>query len=79
MATTVGVLTGIAVSTVLVGWWIGPIVAVTLAASSATVWLALRKIGGLVGDVLGAIEQVVECVVLVTVSGLAARHAVWWG
>ena len=79
LATTVGVLTGLVVSTVLVGWWIGPIVAVTLAATGATVWLALRKIGGLVGDVLGAIEQVVECVVLVTVCGLAARHAVWWG
>ena len=26
------------------------------------------------GDVLGAIEQVGECIVLVIVTGLAARH-----
>jgi hypothetical protein len=28
--------------------------------------------------VLGAIEQVVECLVIVTVSGLATRHVLWW-
>jgi adenosylcobinamide-GDP ribazoletransferase len=39
----------------------------------------LRKVGGLTGDVLGAIEQVAECLVLVTVTGLASRHAIWWG
>ena len=26
----------------------------------------------------GAVEQIAECLVLVTVTGLAARHAVWW-
>jgi hypothetical protein len=28
--------------------------------------------------VLGAIEQVAECLILVTVTGLASRHAIWW-
>ena len=27
---------------------------------------------------LGAIEQVGECLVLVVVSGLASRHELWW-
>jgi adenosylcobinamide-GDP ribazoletransferase len=53
-------------------------VGAALVAAAATAWLAVRKIGGLVGDVLGAIEQVVECIVLVVVSGLAERHVLWW-
>ena len=39
---------------------------------------APRAFGGITGDILGAVEQVAECLVLVTVTGLAARHAVWW-
>jgi adenosylcobinamide-GDP ribazoletransferase len=42
------------------------------------VWLSIRKIGGMTGDVLGAVEQVVECLVLVVASGLASRYDVWW-
>ena len=34
----------------------------------------MRAFGGITGDVLGAIEQVGECLVLVVVSGLASRH-----
>jgi adenosylcobinamide-GDP ribazoletransferase len=74
----VGVLAALVVCALLVGWWLGPIVAVAVAGGGATVWLAMRKIGGLAGDVLGAIEQVVECLVLIVVSGLASRHGVWW-
>ena len=33
--------------------------------------LARRKIGGISGDVLGATEQVAECLCLVMLSGLA--------
>jgi adenosylcobinamide-GDP ribazoletransferase len=40
--------------------------------------LAMRKIGGVTGDVLGAVEQVTECLVLVAVTALAPRHALWW-
>lgn len=69
------VLAGLAA---LTGWWIGPFVAASLVAAAAVVMLAVRKIGGLAGDVLGAIEQVVECSVLVVASGLAMRWQLWW-
>ena len=48
-------------------------------AAVAVALLARRAFGGITGDVLGAVEQVAECLVLVTVSGLAARHTIWWG
>jgi adenosylcobinamide-GDP ribazoletransferase len=47
-------------------------------AALAVGWLAVRKLGGLTGDVLGAVEQVAECLVLVTITALASRHALWW-
>jgi len=62
----------------LTGWWLAPLVGVSVAGAAAALWLSNRKIGGLTGDTLGAIEQVVECLVLVTVSGLALRHQLWW-
>ena len=41
-------------------------------------WLAMRKIGGISGDVLGTCEQVAECLCLVVLTGLATHHSVWW-
>jgi adenosylcobinamide-GDP ribazoletransferase len=78
VATTLGIVAALAVVLVATGWWTGPLVLTTAAGAAAVGVLAMRKIGGLTGDVLGAIEQVVECLVLVTVSGLASRHALWW-
>jgi adenosylcobinamide-GDP ribazoletransferase len=60
------------------GWWVGPLAVGAAVAAAAVAWLAWRAFGGITGDVLGAIEQVVECVVLVVVTGLARHHAVWW-
>jgi adenosylcobinamide-GDP ribazoletransferase len=77
-ATTVGIAAALAIVAVVTGWWTGPLLAATAVCAGAVALLAMRKIGGLTGDVLGAIEQVVECLVIVTVSGLAARHALWW-
>jgi adenosylcobinamide-GDP ribazoletransferase len=76
--TTIGVVSGLAVTFVALGWWAGPLLAAAVAGTAVVGWLAMRKIGGVVGDVLGAIEQVVECLVLIVVSGIAARHTVWW-
>jgi adenosylcobinamide-GDP ribazoletransferase len=40
--------------------------------------LAVRAFDGVSGDILGAVEQVAECAVLVAVTGLAAHHTPWW-
>lgn len=60
---------------------LGAVVAVAAALASAgavvvALW-ARRRIGGVTGDVLGAAEQVGECVVLVLMSALAPE-AVWF-
>jgi adenosylcobinamide-GDP ribazoletransferase len=54
------------------------IAAAGVAAAATTGALALRKIGGVTGDVLGAVEQVTECLVLVVLTGFASRHILWW-
>lgn len=76
--TVLGIVAAVAAVAALTGWWVAPLLAAALVGGLAVGWLAMRKIGGLVGDVLGAIEQVVECLVLIVVSGLAARYALWW-
>lgn len=73
-----GVTAGLTLSALVAGWWIAPCVVAAIVGTAAVVVLAVRKIGGIAGDVLGAVEQVVECLVLVVVSGLAARHSLWW-
>lgn len=69
---------GVAATAVVAGWWTVPLVATAVLGAAVVAALAVRKIGGLVGDVLGAAEQVVECLVLVVVSGLASQYQVWW-
>lgn len=76
--TLVGLGAGLMITTLVTGWWVVPFVAAAVLGTAAVVVLAVRKIGGLAGDVLGAVEQVVECLVLVVASGLAAHHALWW-
>lgn len=76
--TTLGLAAGAAVVAALTGWWTLPFLVAAAVGIAVTVWLAVRKIGGLAGDVLGAVEQVVECLVLIVASGLAARHTIWW-
>ena len=74
----VGCTAGLALAALAVGWWVAPLAAAALAAASATGLLAHRKIGGISGDVLGAAEQVAECLCLVVISGVAMRHQLWW-
>ena len=76
--TAVGLVAGLAVVAGLTGWWVLPFVGAAAVGTVAVVWLAVRKIGGLAGDVLGAVEQVVECLVLIVAAGLAARYDLWW-
>jgi adenosylcobinamide-GDP ribazoletransferase len=74
----VGVIAGVAITAAAIGWWAGPVLAAVAVGAAVVVWLAIRKIGGVSGDVFGTVEQVGECLALVVVSGLAAHHQLWW-
>lgn len=66
-------VSALVVTVAVAAWWAAVLVAVTAAGSLAVTVLALRKIGGIAGDVLGAVEQVVECLVLVAACAIATR------
>ena len=72
------VVLGSGITVVAIGWWAGPVLAAASAAAVAVGALAKHKIGGISGDVLGACEQVAECLCLVVLSGLATHHPLWW-
>jgi adenosylcobinamide-GDP ribazoletransferase len=74
----IGEASGVAIAALAVGWWVGPFVLATVTGAGAVAWLAMRKLGGITGDVLGAAEQVIECLVLVVATGLATRYTLWW-
>jgi adenosylcobinamide-GDP ribazoletransferase len=74
----VGVIGAVIIASVATGWWVGPFVLAATVGAGAMAWLARRKIGGVTGDVLGAAEQIVECLVLVTATGLTSRYGLWW-
>ncbi|MET0145102.1 MAG: adenosylcobinamide-GDP ribazoletransferase [Ilumatobacteraceae bacterium] len=67
------------IGAIATGWWIGPLAGAAAIGAAAVAAVAVRSLGGITGDVLGGIEQVGECLVLVVVSGVAAHHVVWWG
>jgi adenosylcobinamide-GDP ribazoletransferase len=71
----VGGAAGVAVAVAVAGWWAAPLALCAALGAALTGVLAHRKIGGLSGDVLGAAEQVAECLVLVTATALATHGA----
>jgi adenosylcobinamide-GDP ribazoletransferase len=71
-------LAAVAIAALATGWWVGPLAVGAAAAAAVVLYWAWRALGGITGDVLGAIEQVAECTVLVVVTGLAAHHSLWW-
>lgn len=73
-----GVLVALACSALVSGWWVGPLALAAGVGAVAVVLLAHRAFGGISGDLLGAVEQVGECLVLIVVSGLALHHRPWW-
>lgn len=70
----VGCAAGIAITVVAIGWWAAPLTAAAVVAAAGTGLLARRKIGGINGDVLGAAEQVAECLCLVVLGGLTLHR-----
>lgn len=74
----VGVVAAVAIAAAATGWWVGPLVAAVALGAVAVTVLANRAFDGVSGDILGAVEQVGECLVLIVVSGLALHHQPWW-
>ena len=74
----VGVAAALMIGAVATGWWVGPLALAAGVGATAVALLAIRAFGGISGDILGAVEQVGECLVLVVVTGLALRHPLWW-
>lgn len=73
-----GVLSAVAIAAAATGWWAIPLAAVVTVAAIIVALVAKRAFGGISGDILGAVEQVAECLVLIVVTGLALRHQLWW-
>jgi adenosylcobinamide-GDP ribazoletransferase len=69
---------GVAITALAVGSWVLAVAVAAAVAVALTGALAMRKIQGISGDVLGASEQVAEAAILVVVSGLAMRWPLWW-
>lgn len=74
----IGVAAAVALAGLATGWWVLPLATAAAVVAVAVTAVARRAFEGVTGDVLGAVEQVGECAVLVVVAGLAMRHAVWW-
>jgi adenosylcobinamide-GDP ribazoletransferase len=73
-----GVVAALAITTLVSGWWVGPLAIAAAVGAAIVIRLAHRCFDGISGDLLGAVEQVGECLVLIVVSGLALHHAPWW-
>jgi adenosylcobinamide-GDP ribazoletransferase len=73
-----GVLAALLIGALAVGWWTVPFAAAALVAALTVSLVARRAFGGVSGDILGAVEQVAECAVLVVATGLTLRHPLWW-
>lgn len=80
-ATTLALVVGLVIAALAVGVWAPAVGALVLAARIAIGGLAVRRLGGVTGDVVGAAQQLGE--VLVLLLGAAAvtqgwAGAVWW-
>jgi adenosylcobinamide-GDP ribazoletransferase len=70
---------GLALSAAAAGWWVGPALLLTVPASAIVRRVAVSRIGGVTGDILGACEQLTEIVALVVIAGAAWRGwSPWW-
>ena len=72
-------IAGVSLAAVAVGWWAAALALVMAVSIVAVRWLAMRKIGGISGDVLGAVRtggRVPRA--SSSLTGLASHHPLWW-
>jgi adenosylcobinamide-GDP ribazoletransferase len=74
----VGAAVGVAITAIVLGWWVGPAILAAVLAAGVMGWIAWRALGGVTGDILGAIEQVVEIAVLIAVVAIGTRLRPYW-
>ena len=72
--------TGLAVSALALGVWAFPAAAIAGAGAALVAVVALRRIGGSTGDVLGAAQQMAEILVLLMAAAAVTRGVdlTWW-
>ena len=78
LPTLLGVAAALIIAAGATGWWVVPLATVAGLGAAGVAALGRRAFGGVSGDLLGAVEQVGESLVLIVVTGLALRHPLWW-
>jgi adenosylcobinamide-GDP ribazoletransferase len=76
-----GLLSAAAIGLALLGWWGALFAALAGAAALLFGTLAMRRISGFTGDILGATEQVIEIGLLIVAAALASSGLLsvpWW-
>jgi len=68
---------GLILASVGMGVWAVPAMILTSASVGLVGWIAVRRIGGVTGDVLGAAQQSAEVVILL-VGAAAGPALAWW-
>lgn len=74
----IGAIVGAMIAVVASGWWALVVLGVGTVLAAVVARWSRHKVGGFTGDVLGAVEQVVEAAALVALSMLALHHPLWW-
>lgn len=75
-----GMIAGVALSTMAIGWWVIPAGLLGWVGARLVGAISMRKIEGVNGDVLGAIQQVSEVLILLMGAALTTLDLpfTWW-
>jgi adenosylcobinamide-GDP ribazoletransferase len=77
----IAVGSGVVIAAVLIGPWAAPALVVAILPVAVVGRLAVRKVGGTTGDVLGAAQQLAELAVLAVASAVVVNRwgdLLWW-
>lgn len=70
---------GLVIGALALGWWVTALITIIGFGVIGVRWASLRRIGGMTGDVLGAVEQISEMLALGFVAALAWHGwTPWW-